>query len=1776
MQVIEGYEVKEKINTNSDIEVYRAIDKSDNKPIILKSIPIHNEFHSSIINLKNEYDILKFLSSDLMVNVYSFQRYSNGFLLAYEDTGGISLKQYADGKKLPLDVFYLIAIRLAEILSEIHRKKVIHKDIKPENVIINPNTMDVKLIDFGISTRLSKEETKWTAANVLEGSIQYISPEQTGRMNRSVDYRSDFYSLGVTFYLMLTGKLPFENTDLLELVHAHLAKTPALPHEIDSTVPISISTIVGKLMAKTAENRYQTALGLKYDLELAQKEDPSKLIEIGSKDLSDEFKITQKLYGRSDDIVKLIETFAEVHETGFSKLMLISGYSGVGKSSLVKEINKPITASKGYFLSGKYDQYNRNLPFSAIIQVFTNLIRLFLTESPESIETWKAKILGALGSNGKVVTDVIPELEFIIGEQPPVAELGSQENSNRFYLVFQNFIKVFANFEHPLAIFLDDLQWADSASLGLIKNLMLDSSMRYLFLMLAYRDNETDSNHPFTIMLDSIKKEKFEVGLIYLKPLSEENVNEMLRDSLFCKSEEVAPLAELVFQKTGGNPFFITELLKQLTKEESITFDYDHGKWQWNIEKIKSTRISENVVELLIGRIQKLSEKTQHILKLASCIGNNFELATLSLINNAWPQDTKRDLAETIKEELIYPVGDNYRLVDSMGTDIKDMRRNYETAKKIAYRFQHDRVQQASYELIGESEKKALRLKIGRILLKSEGWEENLFDVVNHLNIGSDLITEESEKKQLIELNLQAGKKAKKSTAYKPALEYLAQAHTIMNNLGSFWERYYDLSLVVHRELAEVEYLNGNFENSERLINNILEHAKTDIEKGEIYRLLIVQYTLSAKYPLAIDALKKSLAPFNIFLPDSDLDAAIGKELELSKSYLGNKEIDSIYNEPEMIHPEDIMAVKLLTTTLPASYISNPQLWCIIALKATNLCLVKGNIGETYGYACYGILSITMGNYKDGFAFCKLALDLSEKFNNIAEKCKASNVYANYGNSWVHHIRDTYKINQEGFQAGLDSGEFQHASYITLHMPLNAFYSGQNLNQLLKEMKQLLSFSQKAKNHLAIDTNLGVEIIANNLSGKTESLNKFNNETMDDGEFLKLCIEHGNLFVTCLYQIMRAEVFFLYERFEDGLKDLLDANASIGYIAGEEALAEHNFYYSLILCAMYKDASKEDRIKYMEQVKSNQKQMKIWAESCSENFLHKYLLVEAEIGRIEYKNWKAAKLYDESIQEARKNEFVQNEAIANELAAKFWLKKKNYRFAQNYFLEAYNCYEGWGAIRKCEDLREKYPNFITEQKIPYDFSKTLSGTMSISTQTGNGSSTQLHTTNTLDLQSVLKSSSAISGEIKIESLLNKIMSIVIENAGAQRGVLLLKKDKKLYVEAEGSISSEEVSVMTNIPIEQFADIASSVVYYVERTKENRVLINAANDEKFNKDLYISKNQIKSILCAPIMKQGELTGVFYLENNLSTGAFTADRLQVVNVLSSQAAISIDNALLYANMEQKVKDRTKELAETNDKLAEKNQHITDSINYAKTIQEAILPSKTAIGNSLRDFFILFRPKDIVSGDFYWFTHFEGYTFIAAVDCTGHGVPGAFMSMIGSSILNQIVKEQRILDPALILKHLNNNVRHALRQDVKEDASRDGMEICFCRINDSGDEAVFAGGHRTLYMIRGTELISIKGDKESIGGKQKEERVYTNHEIKIEKGVRTVIYLTTDGFQDQPSPDGKKIGSKGLQEMIQKHYSVSGLEQKKLFEDGLDAHTQNNSEPQRDDITLIGIIL
>lgn len=1788
MATINNYEILKRLNSNPEIEIYRAFDSKLNKNIILKNISNTNEFHSSVVNLKNEYDIMKYLSdSNLMLNVNSFERHADGYFLSMEDTEGTSLKEIIKNEKISLDNFFNIALGLSDLLLFIHKKKVIHKDIKPDNIILNNNYNDIRLIDFGISTRLSKEETKWSAANVLEGSIHYISPEQTGRMNRSVDYRSDFYSLGITFYELLTGTLPFSSTDLLELVHSHLAKTPISANVINNEIPLALSKIIEKLMSKTAENRYQTAFGLKYDLQKCkeiyldfseQKKSISDIdFELGTKDISDEFTIQQKLYGRDSDISLLMEAFRNVKDTGKSEIILIAGYSGVGKSSLVREVSKPITEFRGYFLNGKYDQFNKNMPFSAIIQVFTNIVRLILTETPEEILHWKEELLLALGNNGKILTDVIPELEYIIGSQAPVVELGAQENANRFYLVFQNFIKVLSNEKHPLAIFLDDLQWADSASLSLIQNLIDDDSVQYLFLMLAYRDNEIDKTHPFQVLLDEIEKTSYKIEKILLKPLNENSVKQLLEDSLHVQSNEVSEIASLVLSKTGGNPFFINEFLKKLYRSDLIQFNYDKAIWTWKIDDIKNIKVSENVVELLIDKISILPESIQKILKYASCIGNIFDLSTLSQIHKKSLKETANELREAIESEMIFPIGDTYKLAESMIEITENINSNLNTAKNILYKFQHDRVQQASYEILDPKVKIKLRLEIARILYKSienTKKEESLFDIVNHFNTGFELVTDREEIKLIINLNLQAGKKAKVSTAYKPALEYLTKSYDILVKwMGEdkAWSDNYALMLSISKELAELQYLNGNFENSEITIQKILSHANNLLDKSEAYNLLMIQYSAMGQFNLATETIRKALNPLEVVLPIDNYQDYINQDIDNINKYLSGKSISSLLDLPLMTDPIQIIKVKLLMNTYVTAYNTVPDLASIISLKLVYLYLKYGNLSEAWGYSSYSIyLTTALNKYREAYEFSLLSMQISKKYGDLAGQAKAANILANYANPWINPIKESEAINKTGIQSALDSGEFLHGSYSALHYVVNSFYQGKNLDTIFDEYHTYLQFSNRAKNNMAIDTIIGVSIIVSNILGNSLSLTDFENDEITEESFFKTCEDHQSLYPVGIYKTIKAQILYYYGKYDEALKIIKEVESILPFFAGINSIAEFNFYYSLILASLYKTANKQTKQDYLLQIKQNQKQMKTWAQNCPENFLHKFLLVEAEIARLEYKNWKAAKLYDEAITESKKNEFIQNEALSNELAGRFWNYKKNTHTAKEYINSAIKRYESWGAVRKIESLKSTYSDLIidnsTSDEVNNSYNFNLNRTFT------NSSSTTSQGSDTLDIQSIIKSSSAISGEIRLESLLQKIMNIVIENVGAERGVLLLKSQNDFFIEAEGSTKEDDVKIRTNISLKNYKEIPHSLIYYVERTKEFIVLHDAIKDDKFNKDSYIKNNSIKSILCCPIIKQGELTGILYVENNLSTGVFTEDRLQVIKILASQAAISIDNALLYSNMEHRVEERTKELKKANDELADKNKHITDSIQYAKTIQEAILPSKSFIKTKYDDFFISFFPKDIVSGDFFWFAENGESSFIAAVDCTGHGVPGAFMSMIGSAILNQIVKELKIYEPADILNHLNRNIRIALKQDVKEDASRDGMEICLCRVDK--DRVVFSGGHRPLFMVKNGEFHTYKGDKDSIGGKQKtDDKFFTNTEIPIEKGKRTAIYLTTDGFQDQPNSEGKKIGSKGLHEVIMRYSNLDGETQKLKFAEELKNHS--GIEPQRDDITVIGIL-
>jgi predicted ATPase/serine phosphatase RsbU (regulator of sigma subunit)/tRNA A-37 threonylcarbamoyl transferase component Bud32 len=1764
---LEGYEILSRVLTQSKRDLYIAFSKALNKKVIVKNVSSGDDLNPAVVNLRNEYEIIKYLSDELELQAYDFIKHTDGFALVMDYIEGPSLREKITQGPMEIDTFFHYAIELTHKLQKIHSKKVIHKDIKPDNVIVENETNTLVLIDFGISTRLQKQESNWTPPNVLEGSIPYISPEQTGRMNRIVDYRTDFYSLGVTFYEMITGRLPFESEDLLEVIHSHLAKLPEPPVKIRPNLPLVLSDLILKLMNKTAEDRYQSARSIYLDLYRCYEEWKSTgkidYFTLGEKDLNEEFKIPQKLYGREKEVEILLSEYQATSTTGTSRVILIGGYSGIGKTSLVKEIYKPMTASRGHFLAGKYDQYNKNVPYSAIIQAFTGLVKSILTEPPDSIAIWKMKIFSAVGVNGKILTDVIPELEFIIGPQPPLEVLSVQENANRFYVVFQNFIKVFTDSANPMVIFLDDLQWADNASLELLKNLLTDSSVKYLFLMLSYRDNEVDGTHPFSEFVNFLIKENVQVTKILLKTLEINDVKNLLSDALQVSPTKVENLSSIVLSKTAGNPFFISELLKQLVSDNLIYFKHSTTQtWHWDEEKIKESEISSNVLELLLNRIRKLNLGSQTLLKYSSCIGINFDLQTLVSISQVNGTIFQKNLLETIQEELIVPLGGSFRILYMDFSEIGNFK------KDLKFKFQHDRIQQACYNLLTEQEKSEIHLHIARIFYeryKLFKEEELLFEIVSHYNQALSLLPE-TEKSLVLDLNLKAAQKAKQSNAYLSSLNMLKTAYQLYQQIPENKQ----ILFLIFEELSELEYLNGNLEEAEVYAFKALNLAETTIEKVRIYDMLITQFSARGMYDKALENIIAALKLVGLELPNDNYQEFISKENQKIVDLINKKSISSLVELPLMEDPLKVAGVRILIGAVPTAYNKVPELFPIISILMTRLHLEFGNLPDSYGYSMYGIILNTLyGKYQEAYEFTDLALNVSEKYKNTRGITKACNILANYAIPFVRHIKYAEDINAKCVRSSLESGELLHGSYGAMNDAINIFYQGKRLDKVSEKLELLYSYAKRTKSNLAIDTILGVLLIIENLKRTSLDLEitYFQWNEFDELKFLELCELHQSKFPICLFKVMKAKVFLIYGKYEKALIELETAKDLLYSITGQYSLTEHNFNTSLVLTLLYKSLSIEKRKEALKIIKENQKQLKIWATSCSENYLHKYLFIEAQLARLTYKNWKAAKYYDTAIIEARKNDFIQNEALFLEIAAQFWMSKGNNKIANQYLHESYQRYKAWGAESKCLLMLETYVDFLTDYK---KSPTTISRPIIPSAGAGKVTQTELYTTQTLDLQSVFKSSSAISSEIKLENLLKKLLNILIENAGAQKGVLLLKRSRDWKVEAVGNAADNQVELL-GIPLQEFIDLPHSLIYYVERTKESVVLDKATRDERFQADEYIKKNQIKSILCSPILKQGELLGILYLENNLTEDAFTFDRLQVISLLSSQAAISIDNAFLYDNLEAKVKERTLELAKLNEELALKNQHITDSIQYAVNIQLAILPNPDEIKKYFQDLFVLFLPKDIVSGDFYWFSKVNNTIFLAVVDCTGHGVPGALMSMIGNTILNQLVNERKLTDPAQILRYLNFYVRTILKQDTEDTNSSDGMELCLCKIE--GEEIYFAGAKRPILIVTPEEVIEIKGDRYPIGGRQNEGREYTTHKLELPRNKKFTIYLTTDGYADQPNPERQRITSKGFYKILQSICNLSSLEQKNILLNKLQEHSKE--EAQRDDITVLGFI-
>ncbi|NES20699.1 MAG: AAA family ATPase [Symploca sp. SIO3E6] len=1542
---MKDYQITQKIYESANSLVYRGILKSDNQPVILKILKENYPTPSELTRYKQEYEITRSLNNDQVIKAYDLQRYENSLVMFLEDLGGKSLKLLMSERQFTLAEFLSIAIKTTQSLATIHAANIIHKDINPSNIVYNPATEQLKIIDFGLSTHLSREIQ--TVGNIegLEGTLAYIAPEQTGRMNRGIDYRSDFYSLGATFYELLTNKLPFATTDSLELVHCHIAQQPIPPHKLVTTlsstpqaIPKAVSDIVMKLLAKTPEERYQSAWGIKADLEtcLAQLQNLGQInqFSLATQDICDRFVIPEKLYGREAEITQLLTTFEGVSQGG-REMMLVAGYSGIGKSALVNEVHKPILRQRGYFIKGKFDQLQRDIPYAAIILAFQDLIRQLLTESEAALQTWQQELLTALKPNAQVIIDVIPELEQIIGKQPTVEELGATEAQNRFNLFFQRFVGVFSKEEHPLVLFLDDLQWADLASLKLIELLITDSDSQYLLIIGAYRDNEVAPTHPLMQTLEKIAQEGPRVNNISLQPLAIQDTNQLIADTLSCSTKKSKSLAELVSNKTQGNPFFLTQFLQSLYQEKLVSFDHDKNDWHWNIAAIKRVETTDNVVDLTIGKITKLNKNTQKILQLAACIGNQFSLEILAIVNNKSQINTAIELLPALAEGLILPLSNDYKIPltwnqEEISKETSEVSAAFipKIPQYIPYKFLHDRVQQAAYALIAEDEKKAIHLQVGTLLLENtqeDDLESNIFDIVNQLNEGAQLITKQSEKDNLAQLNLRAGKKAKASTAYQPALRYLETGLGLLP--PNSWEKQYELTFVIHVETLEVLYLNTKFIEVEELSQNVLKKANNILDEIKIYRVKILNYFANFEQIKAIETAIEALRELGIKISSfhnlGEIEESIKQKKKSLNLALNQKKIEDLANAKPMTETYKLEAIPILQGILSSTIQINFALHTEIILTQINLSIKYGNPPEAACiYSAYGMyLCGTTKDIDSGYEFGKLSLKLLNNAN-ISKLQAALVMHLYYGFIW--HWKEFFRkrVAQEslleGFQTGLDTGNNEYASYDAMDYCLIKFFGGYNLKEVKQDYTTYSNLVKKMRQeYLFIYIHICQEIVQK-LIYNCEAKKSFviGEDREQENTLFQKITQNQNAWLLNIFYITKTIYFYFIKNYAGAFANGIQANKYVANLSYHLTVPQNNFYYSLSCIACYQNCTSEEQKQILEQVQKNQQEMKVWAGHCPANFQNKYDLVAAEQARVLGQNWQAQELYEQAIQGAKKSEFIHEEAIAYERAAEFYFSLGREEIGRLYLKNAHHCYSRWGATAKVQALEAEYPQFLRNMNNRQEQQniKTTESTGSTSAQV-------------LDIATVTKASQVLAREIKLDQLLAKLMKTLIENGGAQTGLMIIEKDGQWVIEAEGKVDVDDVTLLRSLPIDsidtdtQTPLLPVTIINYVARTQENVILNNAIDEEQFTLDPYIVAHQPKSILCTALLNQGKVSGIVYLENNLTTNAFTSDRIEVLRILSAQAAISIENARLYTqledynrNLEQRVEERTEELSQT----------------------------------------------------------------------------------------------------------------------------------------------------------------------------------------------------------------------------------------------------------------------
>lgn len=1730
---IPHYEILEKLYESPRSLIYRAVRIKDKQKAVLKVLRESFPAAEDVEFYKNEFEAAQKMVTEGTPEALEYLEVENRPVIAFKDIGGIDLGQLFETRTFTLSERIRLAVDIAEILDRIHSSGYIHQDIKPTNIIYNPDTHRLQIIDFGSANIASHLDIESESSRKLHGTQPYMSPEHTGRANRPVDRRSDLYSLGVTYYELFTGRLPFETEDLLEIVHSHIARTPQTPMEVNSEIPRPLSDLIMKLLSKNPEHRYQSAHGVQIDLENChgQLTGAGKIypFALAGHDVSGQFQIPKTIYGRDKEKERLLSAFRRAAR-GARELVLVHGASGIGKTALTLDIDRAIALENGVLAYGRYEESESGASFSALTGAFKELLQGILSEGPGSLNRWRERLKIALGQSGRVILDSIPEAVLVLGRQPELEKLEPAAAHTRQVRVFQSFLQVFCRPERPLVLFLDQVQWADNASLEFLFSLLESKEIEFLLVVAAFRDEPTPAVKWVNERSSAIREKGIGVQDIGLGPLSGDQAARLVADTLHASPDVVEPLSELIIRKTGGNPFFIREFLRTLYVDRLLVFDGVKRFWHWDQKGVEAKSYTDNVLDLMTANVNRLNPQTRETLQTASVMGVRFDPDIVAEVCGKKPEEVYQIIEEAIAAGLVA------RHVSGRSSG-QSMER---------FKFIHDRIQRTLYRLIPENEKPNLHLSIGETLLKTAPEDERsnrLLEIVHHLNKGAKAISTESERLDLARLNLEASRRAKGSGMIEAAYSCSKAGLDLAED--SLWTSDYELMLELHLEKMETASLIGAYEEMEMLGQTAMSSVWTDLEKVRILQIRINALMVMNHWPEAARQAIEALALLGIDLPEAMYDQMreILREKVMSITS-GCSSIEKLLDLPEMTDPNYLAAMQIMAKVYPAFNAVYSDRAPLLITEMVRLSVVHGNApASALAYIYFAIVLCIEREFEKAYKFGRMALDLARRFKDRSYEIYVKFVFNLAVRHWREHLSETLAPFYEVHKAGLETGDFFQSTYALVYRAVFIYLMGRPLEEADKELEDCgLTLQRLGQTDAFNFVWLFRQFIAN-LDGRSKDPSVLNGPYFDEQEIMARESEadnRGRDFGICLGKLFLNMLFEQYEKALDFIKGIAELTEGTPPVM---ALWTQCVFYEAItrITLRRRGDAPEMRAEHEERIGQCMTHLEAWHQDAPMNMAQKHLLAKAELARVNELPLEAAELYDQAISAAKKNKYLHDEALANELAARFYFDRGKITIGRSYLLEAHYTYKRWGALAKVQQLEEKYSDILSillqgPEKGSYSVTRSISPTTS-------------KEADSLDLASAFKAAQALSGEIVLEKLIERLMSIIMENAGAEKGFLILERDGRLAIEFSVHADQTEFESQALHPLEESPCLSAAIVNYAAHTKEVVLLEDAENEGKFTTDPYIIKNRIKSVLCLPLIKKDELAGVIYLENNLFPGAFTTDHFEALNWLSTQAAISLENAKLY----QKVSDYSSWL-----------EGIIAALNVAQEIQQSLLPDRPprteGIDIAGRSLYC-----DETGGDYFDFIKLENPDRIAVVlgDVSGHGISSALLMSGARAYLRS-----RALMPGSPAEVIT-----AVNRLVSADTEETGqfMTLFYLEVSPATRRLAWVRAGQDPAFIFSPET----GEFDELGGPGlalgiDDEWEYQDRTLKAEAGQ--IVILATDGVWEARNQQGEMFGKDKFKELILRN---SNLSAEGVIQAIIDAVSVYRGEAaQDDDITLVVI--